>query len=121
MQFPDASFDVVIDKGGLDALMGEESEESTGVGQKLLAGVSRVTSPGGVYLCVTLAQSQVLSMPSASRHCLKYFLPLNTIFSCHQIQKQQPSIFIKPYASSMDATSLQIQLHGMIGHPLWTP
>lgn len=61
MQFKEESFQVVLDKGGLDALMGEESPESTESGQKLLTGVSHVLSPGGVYLCITLAQSQVLS------------------------------------------------------------
>ena len=66
LQYPNASFNVVVDKGGLDALMGEESAESTLVGEKLLSGVSRVVAPGGVYLCVTLAQSQVLSMSFAA-------------------------------------------------------
>ncbi len=62
LQFPDSSFDVVVYKGGLDALMGEESDDSKAVGEKFLAGVSRVILPGGVYLCVTLAQAHVLSM-----------------------------------------------------------
>lgn len=72
LQYPDASFDIVVDKGGLDALMGEESEESTAIGKTFLSGVSRVIAPQGVYLCVTLAQAQVLSMspapPLASFH-----------------------------------------------------
>lgn len=61
LQFPDDKFQIVVDKGGLDALMGEESEGSTTSGKQLLNGVSRVTSPGGVYLCISLAQSHVLS------------------------------------------------------------
>lgn len=60
-QFEDGSFDVVVDKGALDALMGEDSPESKEVGARLLAEVKRVLSPNrGVYLCVTLAQPHVL-------------------------------------------------------------
>jgi len=57
---------VVVDKGGLDALMGEDSTEGSQAGAKLLAEVSRVLAPQGVYLCVTLAQSHVLSAPLPS-------------------------------------------------------
>jgi ubiquinone/menaquinone biosynthesis C-methylase UbiE len=63
LQFADASFQAVVDKGGLDALMGEDSSEGSEAGRKLLAEVSRVLAQGGVYLCVTLAQSHVLSAP----------------------------------------------------------
>ena len=51
----------MIDKGGLDALMGEDSAESTVSGDKLLSEVSRLLQSGGFYMCVTLAQSHVLS------------------------------------------------------------
>lgn len=67
LQFSEASFDNVLDKGGLDALMGEDSDESSAAGQKLLDGVSRVISPGGAYLCITLAQSHVLREPLFGR------------------------------------------------------
>lgn len=62
LQFKDGSFDVVVDKGGLDALMGEDSPESQQAGVRLLAEVKRVLAPHhGVYCCVTLAQPHVLS------------------------------------------------------------
>ena len=52
---------MVLDKGGLDALMGEDSVGGAEAGEKLLSEVARVLSPHGAYLCMTLAQSHVLS------------------------------------------------------------
>jgi hypothetical protein len=51
-----------VDKGGLDALMGEDTPGSKEAGGKLLAEVARLLShaPGSAYLCVTLAQPHVL-------------------------------------------------------------
>eukprot|EP00884_Botryococcus_braunii_P023150 jgi/Botrbrau1/9519/Bobra.0211s0010.1 len=61
MKFEDGSFDVVVDKGGLDALMGEESGASRQAGGALLSQVKRILKPeGGTYLCVSLAQPHVL-------------------------------------------------------------
>lgn len=36
LQFKDNSFETIIDKGGLDALMGEEDKEAEKAGGKLL-------------------------------------------------------------------------------------
>jgi hypothetical protein len=65
MQFADGSFSAVVDKGGLDALMGEDTEGADAAGGELLAEVARLLEPrrGSLYLCVTLAQSHVLSAP----------------------------------------------------------
>lgn len=60
MQFSDESFDIVLDKGGLDALM--EPEVGSELGSKYLKEVKRVVKPGGKYLCVTLAESHVLGL-----------------------------------------------------------
>ena len=61
-QFRKGSFEAVVDKGGLDALMGEDTPGSEEAGGKLLAEVVRLLSPapGSCYLCVTLAQPHVL-------------------------------------------------------------
>ena len=61
-QFADGAFDAVVDKGGLDALMGEDTPGSEEAGGKLLAEVARLLAPGegAAYLCVTLAQPHVL-------------------------------------------------------------
>ena len=71
MQFPDGSFSAAVDKGGLDALMGEDTEGANAAGAKLLAEVARLLKPrkGSVYICITLAQAHVLSrhLHSASK------------------------------------------------------
>lgn len=64
-QLADSSFDIIIDKGGLDALMGEDAEEGSEAGQKFLSEVQRVLKQSGVYLCFSLLQSHVLSESSA--------------------------------------------------------
>lgn len=61
LQMESASFDVVLDKGGLDALMGEDSEEGSQTGGAFLEEAARVLRPGGCYICITLAQPHVLS------------------------------------------------------------
>lgn len=58
MQFADGSFDVVLDKGGLDALM--EPGAGTNLGTKYLNEVKRVLKSGGKFVCLTLAESHVL-------------------------------------------------------------
>ncbi|EEF44186.1 S-adenosylmethionine-dependent methyltransferase, putative [Ricinus communis] len=60
MQFADETFDVVLDKGGLDALM--EPELGPKLGTKYLSEVQRVLKFGGKFICLTLAESHVLGL-----------------------------------------------------------
>uniref|UniRef100_A0ACD5UAQ0 Uncharacterized protein n=1 Tax=Avena sativa TaxID=4498 RepID=A0ACD5UAQ0_AVESA len=60
MQFPDGSFDFILDKGGLDALM--EPEVGTELGMKYLNEAKRVLKSGGKFVCFTLAESHVLEL-----------------------------------------------------------
>ncbi|CAO2822471.1 unnamed protein product [Amaranthus hypochondriacus] len=60
MLFDDGTFDVVLDKGGLDALM--EPEFGTELGDKYLSEVKRVLKLGGKFICLTLAESHVLGL-----------------------------------------------------------
>ncbi|KAL6652731.1 hypothetical protein ACP70R_011656 [Stipagrostis hirtigluma subsp. patula] len=60
MQFADGSFDVILDKGGLDALM--EPEAGTQLGMKYLNEAKRVLKSGGKFVCLTLAESHVLAL-----------------------------------------------------------
>lgn len=65
-QFDAGAFDLVVDKGGLDALMGEDTPEAAAAGAQLLAEVQRLAArAGGAYACVTLAQAHVLRAPPA--------------------------------------------------------
>ncbi|KAJ7521159.1 hypothetical protein O6H91_19G040400 [Diphasiastrum complanatum] len=68
MQFPGKSFDVVMDKGGLDALLGEPEEDPT-TGRLFLSEVRRVLKPGGRYACVTLAQKHVIDILMSNFRC----------------------------------------------------
>ncbi|XP_078434814.1 S-adenosyl-L-methionine-dependent methyltransferases superfamily protein isoform X2 [Wolffia australiana] len=56
----DQVFDVVIDKGGLDALM--EPKLGAKLGRKFLKEVKRILKVGGKYICLSLAELHVLNL-----------------------------------------------------------
>uniref|UniRef100_A0A915Q740 Methyltransferase type 11 domain-containing protein n=1 Tax=Setaria digitata TaxID=48799 RepID=A0A915Q740_9BILA len=58
---PDQNYNVVLDKGTLDALMPSARESMTGDVEKMFAEVCRVLAVGGRYIIFTLAQKHVLS------------------------------------------------------------
>eukprot|EP00026_Physarum_polycephalum_P003144 Phypoly_transcript_03153.p1 GENE.Phypoly_transcript_03153~~Phypoly_transcript_03153.p1 ORF type:complete len:779 (+),score=240.35 Phypoly_transcript_03153:50-2338(+) len=60
-KYEDASFDLVLDKGALDALVSEDTESVRDDAQRMFKEIARVLRPGGRYVCVTLAQEHVLS------------------------------------------------------------
>lgn len=60
MQFEDDYFDVVLDKGGLDALM--EPAVGSVLGKKYLKEVKRVIKFGGKFICLTLAETHVIRL-----------------------------------------------------------
>ncbi|OMO88574.1 Methyltransferase type 11 [Corchorus olitorius] len=60
MQFMNDTFDVVLDKGGLDALM--EKELGPKLGNQYLSEVKRVLKPRGKFICLTLAESHILGL-----------------------------------------------------------
>ena len=63
-QFGDHSFDIILDKGSLDALMGEESPEASSAGRRYLRETARLLRTPGSFLCITLAQQHVLRTPA---------------------------------------------------------
>ncbi len=58
--FEDASFEVIIDKGALDALAAEDKPSVHADTKQLFAEVTRLLRPGGVYICVSLLQDHIL-------------------------------------------------------------
>lgn len=60
MEFPAGSFDAVVDKGLLDAMMPSTATEVTADVFKMLSECARCLKPGGVHIVVTLAQDHVL-------------------------------------------------------------
>ena len=58
MSYPDESFDVVIDKGTLDAIIC--GDEATCFPDKVLLEVNRVLKKDGVYICITFGMPEKL-------------------------------------------------------------
>ena len=62
LKYEDASFDIVLDKGTMDAIMCEKgdvwnvSEELASKIDIMLTGVSRILKPGGKYIYITFGQ-----------------------------------------------------------------
>ncbi|XP_026745103.1 methyltransferase-like protein 13 [Trichoplusia ni] len=59
--FSDDEFNVVLDKGTLDALMPDDSEETVKSIDKYFHEIKRVLKLGGRFVCITLLQSHILS------------------------------------------------------------
>ncbi|KAL2530193.1 S-adenosyl-L-methionine-dependent methyltransferase superfamily protein [Forsythia ovata] len=60
MQFVNESFDAILDKGGLDALM--EPKLGPRLGNEYLSEVKRILKVGGKFICLTLAECHVLEL-----------------------------------------------------------
>ncbi|XP_029888639.2 eEF1A lysine and N-terminal methyltransferase isoform X1 [Aquila chrysaetos chrysaetos] len=79
MDFPDAHFQVVLDKGTLDAILTDEEEATLAKVDKMFAEISRVLQVGGRYLCVSLAQAHVL------KKAVEYFSQEGWVVRVHQV------------------------------------
>ncbi|NWY53876.1 MET13 protein, partial [Chionis minor] len=79
MDFPDAHFQVVLDKGTLDAILTDEEEATLAKVDKMFAEISRVLQVGGRYLCVSLAQAHVL------KKVVEYFSQEGWVVRVHQV------------------------------------
>ena len=58
--FEDESFEVIVDKGALDALAAEDTPSVHADTKQLFAEVARLLRPGGVYMVVSLLQDHIL-------------------------------------------------------------
>uniref|UniRef100_A0A8D2P5B7 eEF1A lysine and N-terminal methyltransferase n=1 Tax=Zosterops lateralis melanops TaxID=1220523 RepID=A0A8D2P5B7_ZOSLA len=79
MDFPDAHFQVVLDKGTLDALLTDEEEATLAKVDQMFAEIGRVLQVGGRYLCVSLAQAHVL------KKAVEYFSQESWVVRVHQV------------------------------------
>lgn len=59
--FSNEEFNVVLDKGTLDALMPDDSEETKQTIDKYFSEIKRVLKLGGRFVCISLLQSHILS------------------------------------------------------------
>lgn len=60
MSFDNEEFNVVLDKGTLDALMPDDTERSNEVIDKYFAEIKRVLKLGGRFVCISLLQGHIL-------------------------------------------------------------
>lgn len=67
MSFADGQFSAVLDKGTLDAVMTDDSDEVSARVDQMLREIGRVLRQGGRYVCVSLLQDHIL------RKVLEYF------------------------------------------------
>ena len=61
MTFQDNQFNMVFDKGALDALMSDDTKRSSRDAAQMFKEIDRVSGPGGAYVCVTLAQKHIMA------------------------------------------------------------
>ncbi|XP_058396047.1 eEF1A lysine and N-terminal methyltransferase [Diceros bicornis minor] len=86
MEFPDASFQVVLDKGTLDAVLTDEEEKTLQQVDRMLAEVGRVLQVGGRYLCISLAQAHVL------KKAVGHFSREGWMVRVHQVANSQDQV-----------------------------
>ena len=60
MSYTDNTFDSVIDKGTLDAIMTDDSSETAGKVATMVAEIRRVLKNSGRYICISLAQGHIV-------------------------------------------------------------
>lgn len=85
MTFTDSQFSAVIDKGTLDALMPDDSEDSNEQVEKYFSEISRVLRLGGRYVCISLLQEHIM------KKVLAYFANNNwmlRVVRCYDAEKK---------------------------------
>ena len=61
MNYNDNNFNVILDKGTLDAMMPDESTEVVDQVYRLFSEIERVLKLGGRYICISLLQPHILN------------------------------------------------------------
>lgn len=85
MSFENDAFSVVLDKGTLDALMPDNSEETQRTIDKYFAEIKRVLKLGGRYVCISLLQSHILEKLLAT-FCDKSWM--FRVVRCHEAEEK---------------------------------
>ncbi|XP_066480188.1 eEF1A lysine and N-terminal methyltransferase [Tiliqua scincoides] len=83
MDFPDERFQVVLDKGTLDALLTDQEEAALSRARRMFSEVGRVLQFGGRYVCVSLAQAHVL------KAAVDYFFQEGWMIRIHQLSSNR--------------------------------
>ena len=88
--YPDKSFDVVFDKGALDALMSEDTPDVAEKTTAMFLEISRMLSVNGKYICITLAEPYIL------KRLLSHFSAARWTIVVESLTSKKPSPF-KPF------------------------
>jgi ubiquinone/menaquinone biosynthesis C-methylase UbiE len=106
--YSDGIFDVVFDKGALDALMSTNDSETNQKATMMFKEIDRVLAPGGKYICITLAEDYIL------RAVISRFTGIaGWNVEVETIQNGKPSPFIPFYiviSKTAGATSLRLRV-----------
>ncbi|XP_069497342.1 eEF1A lysine and N-terminal methyltransferase isoform X2 [Ambystoma mexicanum] len=92
MHFSDSHFQVVLDKGTLDAVLTDEDEKTLKRVDQMFAEVCRVLPIGGRYICVSLAQDHIL------KKAVGYFCQEGWMVRVHQIGEHEGKYSAEPDA-----------------------
>ncbi|KAI5058386.1 hypothetical protein GOP47_0026556 [Adiantum capillus-veneris] len=115
MKFSDAAFDVIIDKGGLDALLGDPGQETI-QGTRFLVEVGRLLGDGGKYACITLGQSHVIEfMFSTLRHGWAISIHRVSQSSSDSGSKLQPFFVVAKKSVSVSCSLVSLSFDGTEG------
>lgn len=86
--YQDKSYDIVIDKGALDALMSANTDEIQWKVQSMFREIERVLSDTGKYICITLAENFIFDA------ILEYFSKsLRWCVTIEMVDSSRPSPF----------------------------
>eukprot|EP00062_Callorhinchus_milii_P010839 gi/632956140/ref/XP_007893811.1/ PREDICTED: methyltransferase-like protein 13 [Callorhinchus milii] len=82
-EFADAQFQVVLDKGTLDAIMTDESNGTLNNVDKMFAEIGRVLQVGGRFVCISLAQDHIL------KKAVSYFSQEGWMVRVHKVAESE--------------------------------
>lgn len=98
MRFSDDQFSVVLDKGTLDALYTDDTDETRAIVTKYLCEISRVLRTGGRYVCISLLQEHIV------RRLVDFFPPLHYMFRVIRCSEAEQ----KTAEASNDGTAMPV-------------
>jgi SAM-dependent methyltransferase len=88
LTYQDESYDVVLDKGALDALMSANTPQAKAQAEEMFQSILRVLKDNGRYVCITLAEDYIVEQ------LLGFFnLTMSLTVQIHTIQTDSPSPF----------------------------
>ncbi|RNA07448.1 methyltransferase 13, partial [Brachionus plicatilis] len=106
MEFDDAKFDAVVDKGTLDALMSDYSEKVDQDVDKMFNEIDRVLRVGGRYMCISLAQDHILNK------LLESFKEKGWFIRIHRINEQDLDFYLPVFVFVF--TKMKIKLTNLM-------